>query len=300
MSKPQNKAKRKSEHPPHFNPTREKLHEIIFEADTPVGKAFDIVLLALIVLSILMVMLESVDTFQASHRRILIIIEWVLTIIFSVEYILRLWSVYHPLKYARSFFGVIDLLAILPTYIAFFFGGAQAFLINRALRLMRIFRILKLGHFLSEGQYIASALRASFTKITVFLFFISILVTILGAVMYLIEGGTNIGFSNIPSSIYWAIVTLTTVGYGDITPVTVVGKMLSAVVMVLGYAIIAVPTGIVTGELIKQARDMRNNTQACRYCGQEGHDDDAKHCKYCGNLLNLPEIDHDDEESSIL
>ncbi len=299
MSKPLNKPKRKPDHPPHFNPTRDKLHEIIFEADTPVGKAFDIVLLALIVLSILMVMLESIDTFQASHRRILVIIEWVLTVVFSIEYILRLWSVYSPWKYARSFFGVIDLLAILPTYIAFFFGGAQAFLVIRALRLMRIFRILKLGHFLSESQYIASALRASLTKITVFLFFISILVTILGAVMYLIEGGTNIGFSNIPSSIYWAIVTLTTVGYGDITPATTVGKMLSAIVMVLGYAIIAVPTGIVTGELIKQARDNRNNTRACRYCGEEGHDDDAHYCKYCGNMLNPPVIDNDDEESSI-
>jgi voltage-gated potassium channel len=300
MSQPQNKPKRKPEHPPHIDPRREKLHEVIFEADTPIGKLFDIALLVLIVLSILLVMLESIDSFQASHRRILVIFEWILTVIFSIEYILRLWAVYSPWKYARSFFGIIDLLAILPTYIAFFFGGAQAFLVIRALRLMRIFRILKLGHFLSEGQYIASALRASITKITVFLFFISILVTILGAVMYLIEGGTNIGFANIPSSIYWAIVTLTTVGYGDITPVTVVGKMLSAVVMVLGYAIIAVPTGIVTGELIKQARETRNNTQACRYCGREGHDDDAKYCKYCGKLLNLPQIDHDDDESSIL
>lgn len=299
MSKPQNKPKRKPDHPPHYDPRREKLHEIIFEADTPIGKLFDIVLLALIVLSILLVMLESIDTFQASHRKILVIFEWILTVIFSIEYMLRLWAVYSPWKYARSFFGIIDLLAILPTYIAFFFGGAQAFLVIRALRLMRIFRILKLGHFLSEGQYIASAMRASLTKITVFLFFISILVTILGAIMYLIEGGTNSGFSNIPSSIYWAIVTLTTVGYGDITPITVVGKMLSAVVMVLGYAIIAVPTGIVTGELIKQARATRNNTQACRYCGQEGHDDDAQHCKYCGNLLNAPGIDPDNEESSM-
>jgi voltage-gated potassium channel len=299
MSKPKSKPKRKPEHPPHFHPTREKLHEIIFEADTPVGKAFDIILLVLIVLSILMVMLESIDSFQASHRRILVIIEWVLTIVFSVEYLLRLWAVYHPWKYARSFFGVIDLLAILPTYVALFFGGAQAFLVIRALRLMRIFRILKLGHFLTEGQYIASALRASLTKITVFLFFISILVTILGAVMYLIEGGTNTGFSNIPSSIYWAIVTLTTVGYGDITPITIVGKMLSAVVMVLGYAIIAVPTGIVTGELIKQARITRTNTQACHYCGQEDHADDAKYCKHCGNILDPPVIDNDNEESSI-
>lgn len=280
------KPKRKPEHPPHYNPTREKLHEIIFEADTPVGKAFDIALLVLIVFSILLVMLESIDSFTAKYGDWLLMLEWILTIVFTAEYILRLYSVYHPWKYARSFFGIIDLLAILPTYIAFFFGGAQAFLVIRALRLMRIFRVLKLGHFLSEGQYIASALRASLTKITVFLFFISILVTILGAIMYLIEGGTNDGFSNIPKSIYWAIVTLTTVGYGDITPVTAVGQFLSGIVMILGYAIIAVPTGIVTGELIRKARE-NNNSQACRYCGHEGHDDDAVYCKYCGNVLNL-------------
>ena len=283
-----NKPKRKPQHPPHSKPYRERLHEIIFEADTPIGKVFDIALLVLIVLSILLVMLESIDSFNARYRRILVISEWILTGVFTVEYILRLYSVYHPWKYARSFFGVVDLLAILPTYIAYFFGGAQAFLIIRALRLMRIFRILKLGHFLNEGRYIASALRASLNKITVFLFFVTILVTILGAIMYLIEGGSNEGFSNIPQSIYWAIVTLTTVGYGDITPITAIGKMLSAVVMVLGYAIIAVPTGIVTGELIKQAREKSNNTQACRYCGQEGHDDDAVHCKYCGHILNDP------------
>lgn len=294
MSKP----KRKPQHPPHINPTREKLHEIIFEADTWVGRVFDISLLVLIMISILLVMLESIDSFQARHREVLVVLEWIVTGVFTIEYILRLYAVYHPWKYARSFFGIIDLLAILPTYIAVFFGGAQAFLIIRALRLMRIFRILKLGHFLSEGQYIASAMRASLTKITVFLFFITILVTLLGATMYLIEGGTNDGFSNIPSSIYWAIVTLTTVGYGDITPVTAVGQMLSAIVMVLGYAIIAVPTGIVTGELIKKAQENRNNTQACRYCGKEGHDDDAEYCKYCGNLMNLPELPPDPEEQA--
>lgn len=281
------KPKRKPEHPPHYNPTREKLHEIIFEADTPSGRAFDIVLLVLIVFSILLVMLESIESFTAKYGDWLVLLEWILTVVFTAEYVLRLYSVYHPWKYARSFFGVIDLLAILPTYIAFFFGGAQAFLVIRALRLMRIFRVLKLGHFLSEGQYIAAALRASLTKITVFLFFISILVTILGAIMYLIEGGTNSGFSNIPKSIYWAIVTLTTVGYGDITPVTAVGQFLSGIVMILGYAIIAVPTGIVTGELIRKARE-NNNSQACRYCGHEGHDNDAVYCKYCGNVLNLP------------
>ena len=281
-----NEPKRKSKHLPHSKPARERLHEIIFEADTPVGKAFDIALLILIVFSILLVMLESIDSFNERFGRELIILEWILTGVFTVEYVLRLYSVYHPWKYARSFFGIVDLLAILPTYIAYFFGGAQAFLVIRALRLMRIFRILKLGHFLNEGRYIASALRASLNKITVFLFFVSILVTILGAIMYLIEGGTNDGFSSIPQSIYWAIVTLTTVGYGDVTPITAGGKMLSAVVMVLGYAIIAVPTGIVTGELIKQARENRNNTQACRYCGQEGHDDDAAYCKYCGEELH--------------
>ena len=291
------KPKRKPEHPPHISPLREQLHEIIFEADTPTGRAFDIALLVLIVVSILLVMAESIESFASTHGRLLLILEWILTGVFTVEYLLRLYSVYHPWKYARSFFGIVDLLAILPTYIAFFFGGAQAFLVIRALRLMRIFRILKLGHFLSEGQYIAAALRASLTKITVFLFFISILVTILGAIMYLIEGGTNAGFSNIPKSIYWAIVTLTTVGYGDITPITAVGQFLSALVMVLGYAIIAVPTGIVTGELIRKARENRNNTQACRYCGKEGHDDDAVHCKYCGHLLNLPPEPEPDEDS---
>lgn len=281
MSKP----KRKPEHPTHISLFREKLHEIIFEADTPMGRYFDILLLGLIVLSILMVMLESISSFAARHGDILLVIEWGLTLIFTIEYILRLYAVYHPWKYAKSFFGLIDLLAILPTYIALFFGGTQAFLVIRALRLMRIFRILKLSHFLSEGQYIAAAMRASLTKITIFLFFVSILVTILGATMYLIEGGTNEGFANIPSAIYWAIVTLTTVGYGDITPETIPGQMLSAVVMVLGYAIIAVPTGIVTGEFIKKSREKRNNTQACRYCGREGHDNDASHCKYCGHVL---------------
>lgn len=282
------KPKRKPNHPPHFDARREKVHEIIFEADTPIGKVFDVSLLILIVLSILLVMLESIESFQAEHGKWLIVAEWILTVVFTIEYVLRLYAVYHPWKYARSFFGIIDLLAILPTYIAFFFGGPQAFLVIRALRLMRIFRILKLGHFLSEGQYIITALRASFTKITIFLFFVTILVTILGSVMYLIEGGSNDGFSNIPKSIYWAIVTLTTVGYGDITPTTSIGQSLAAIVMVLGYAIIAVPTGIVTGELIKKSRENRTNTQACRYCGQEGHDNDAVFCKYCGHPMNAP------------
>jgi voltage-gated potassium channel len=277
--------KGRSPYAPHLSRRREWLHEVIFEADTPAGKFFDVLLMILIVISILMVMLESIDSVQSKYGDALNIMEWILTILFTIEYLLRLYSVYHPWKYARSFFGVIDLLAILPSYISYIFGGSQALLIIRALRLMRIFRIFKLGHLLSESRYIVDALRASLSKITVFLFFITILVTILGAIMYLIEGGTNAGFSSIPKSIYWAIVTLTTVGYGDITPSTSIGQFLSAIVMILGYAIIAVPTGIVTGELIKGS-GKQNNTQACRYCGQEGHDDDAVYCKYCGNPMN--------------
>lgn len=263
---------------------RARLHEVIFEADTPLGKVFDIALLVLIVFSILLVMLESIDDLQTQYGPLFNILEWILTIVFTLEYVLRLYAVFRPMKYALSFFGIIDLLAILPSYLTLFLAGSQAFLVIRALRLMRIFRILKLGHFLSEGQVIVRALRASMNKITVFLFFVLILVTILGAVMYLIEGGSNDGFANIPLSIYWAIVTLTTVGYGDITPATAIGQFLSAIIMILGYAIIAVPTGIVTGELIKGNR--ASNTQACRFCGAEGHDDDALYCKYCGELIN--------------
>lgn len=282
-------SQRRSRHEPHFKPFREKIHEIIFEADTPWGKVFDIILLILISLSVIVVMLESVAPFQAQHQAFFITLEWIFTVIFTIEYLLRLYSVYRPWKYATSFFGIIDLLAILPTYLSFFVVGSQAFLVIRALRLMRIFRILKLGHFLNEGRVIVAAMRASLTKITVFLFFIVILVTILGSIMYFIEGGSNEGFNSIPRAIYWAIVTLTTVGYGDITPATAVGQFLSAIVMILGYAIIAVPTGIVTGEIIQTVRNRKAlNTQVCRFCAREGHEDDAVFCKYCGNKLNIP------------
>lgn len=263
---------------------KERLHEIIFEADTPMGKAFDVVLLILITISVLVVMLESVDGLQAKYSRLFFVLEWGFTIVFTIEYLLRLYAIYRPWKYATSFFGIVDLLAIVPTYLSIFIAGSQYFLIIRALRLMRVFRIFKLGHFLTGGRTILRAMQASIPKITVFLVFVILLVTVIGAVMYLVEGGQNEGFANIPQSIYWAIVTLTTVGYGDITPRTAVGQLLSAAVMILGYAIIAVPTGIVTGEFINTSR--ATNTQACRYCGREGHDDDALHCKYCGEKLN--------------
>jgi voltage-gated potassium channel len=269
------------------NQLREKLHEIIFEADTPAGKIFDIGLLITIAASVLVVMLESIAPLQKKYSEIFLILEWTFTILFTIEYALRLYSVYRPMKYATSFFGVVDLLAILPTYLSLIVQGTHYLIVIRALRLLRVFRILKLGHFLKEGDVIMKALLASRAKITVFLTFVMLMVVIIGSIMYLIEGDSNDSFSSIPRGIYWAIVTLTTVGYGDITPTTAIGQFFSAVVMILGYAIIAVPTGIVSAEFISEMReDLGNNTQACRYCGREGHADDAVYCKYCGEILN--------------
>lgn len=267
-----------------LSPFREKIHEIIFEADTPVGKAFDIGLILLILFSVLVVMLESVGDLVDRYATIFTIIEYITTAIFTIEYFLRLYVVRSPMKYATSFFGIIDLLAILPAYLAYFFVGTHFFVVIRALRLMRIFRIFKLGHFMNEGYVIVDAMKASRTKISIFLFFIVILVTIVGSIMYVIEGETNESFTSIPRSIYWAIVTMTTVGYGDIAPQTAIGQFFSAVVMILGYAVIAVPTGIVSSELIKEAT-ASTNTQACLNCGEDGHDDNANYCKFCGEDL---------------
>lgn len=271
-------------------PLREKLHEVIFEADTPAGKAFDVVLLLLIAISVLVVMLESVSVLHDRYSRLFLILEWSFTILFTLEYLLRLYCVYRPLKYAGSFFGLVDLLAILPTYIGLLISGTHYLLVIRALRLLRIFRIFKMGHFLSAGDVIIRALKASRAKITVFLSAVLLIVVIIGSVMYLVEGGKNESFSNIPLGIYWAIVTLTTVGYGDITPVTGIGQFLSALVMILGYAIIAVPTGIVSAEFISEksspAPAPTTTTQSCRYCGREGHAPDAIYCKFCGEKLN--------------
>jgi len=268
------------------NKLRERIHEIIFEADTPEGKLFDTVLLILIAVSVLVVMLESVGPLQEEYAELFSVLEWGFTIFFTIEYLLRLYCVYWPLKYATSFFGIVDLLAVLPSYMALVLPTAQYFLIIRAFRLIRIFRIFKMAHFINEGDIILQALRSSRAKITVFLTFVSLLVIIIGALMYLIEGGSNDGFSSIPRSVYWAIVTLTTVGYGDITPLTSVGQFISAIVMIMGYAIIAVPTGIVSAEFVSEYRKSQVTTQACRYCGSEGHDKDAAFCKYCGESLN--------------
>lgn len=267
---------------------RDRVHEIVFEADTRTGKWFDISLLVLIVLSVVTVMLESSEDWYREYGPTFIILEWIFTIIFTVEYLLRLWVTIKPWKYALSFYGIIDLVAILPSYLSFFLAGTQYFIIIRIFRLLRVFRIFKLGKFLSEGDQLRRALIASRNKIMVFLFTVTLLVVLIGSVMYLVEGGSNTGFSSIPRSVYWAIVTLTTVGYGDITPQTSVGQFLSAVVMILGYAIIAVPTGIVTNEMIGMApgKSKFTNTQVCRFCTREGHADDAVYCKFCGGRLN--------------
>jgi voltage-gated potassium channel len=269
------------------NPTdltvRDKVHEVIFGADTPAGKAFDIALLVLIVVSIVAVMVESLPTLDEKWRGVLTLVEAGITLIFSVEYLLRLYCVKRPLRYAFSFYGVIDLMAIAPFFVGLFFGGAQSLTVVRVLRLLRVFRILKLTHFVGEAKMLRSALRASSRKIIVFLGVVLTLVVIIGAVMYLVEGGEN-GFVSIPHAIYWAIVTLTTVGYGDIAPQTPLGQLLASMVMIVGYGIIAVPTGIVTVELSRASAPARS-TQSCPSCSVEGHDADALHCKFCGARL---------------
>ena len=262
---------------------RSRIHEVIFEADTPAGKAFDIALLVLIALSVLAVMLESMADVRARYGTALRAFEWTVTGLFTIEYALRLLSVGRPLRYARSFFGVVDLLAILPTYLVVFFSGAQSLLVIRALRLLRVFRVLKLVHFVGEAQMLRAALNASVRKIIVFLGVVLTTVIIVGSLMYLIEGRAG-GFTSIPTSIYWTIVTMTTVGYGDIAPQTPLGKILASVLMIMGYGIIAVPTGIVTVEMASASRK-RISTQACHECAGEGHDTDAVFCKHCGARL---------------
>jgi voltage-gated potassium channel len=268
-----------------LSPLRSRLHEIIFEADTPAGKAFDVALLLAIALSVAAVMLESVAPIRERYGRQLYLVEWFFTILFTIEYLLRLFCVRYPLRYARSFFGIIDLLAVLPTYLSALLPGAQSLLVIRVIRLLRIFRIFKLTRYLGEAKTLTVALRASRHKIIVFLGAVLTIVTIMGALMYLIEGPAA-GFTSIPRGVYWAVVTMTTVGYGDIAPRTVIGQTLAAFVMILGYAIIAVPTGIVSAELVQAARDsLGRSTQACPGCGAEGHDSDAVYCKRCGHEL---------------
>ena len=263
---------------------RKKLHDTIYESNTPAGKAFDIALLFLIVISIIVVMLDSIDVYHIKYGRIFYILEWTFTILFTLEYILRLVSINRPWKYVFSFLGIIDLLSIIPTYLSIFFVGAQSLLVLRALRLLRIFRIFKLTHFLTEMAFLKTAMQGSLKKIFIFMLVVLSLVIILGSIMYLVEEGEN-GFHNIPESIYWAIVTITTVGYGDISPVTPLGKFIASCIMFIGYGIIAVPTGIVTTEMALSVRARKQGHEVCRSCGREGHDLDAIYCKFCGEML---------------
>ncbi|MDQ3322571.1 MAG: ion transporter [Acidobacteriota bacterium] len=263
-------------------PVLKRLHEIIFESDTRAGRIFDLVLLWLIVASVVVVTLESVRHYREDYGEAFYYIEWIFTILFTVEYVLRLVSVRRPLNYAFSFFGIIDLLSIIPGFLSLLLPGTHYLLVVRILRLLRIFRILKLAEYVSEARVITSALAASKRKISVFLLAVLAIVVVVGSLMYVIEGEEN-GFLDIPTGIYWAIVTLTTVGYGDLSPKTALGKTLASIVMILGYAIIAVPTGIVTAELTRSGR--KNPTRACPECGASDHDDDAGFCKICGGGL---------------
>jgi len=263
---------------------RARLHTIIFEADTPAGKAFDVALLWAIVFSIAAVMLESVSSVRVRYATALQVAEWIFTVLFALEYVLRLIAVRRPLDYARSFFGLVDLLAILPSFLSVIFPGAQTLLVVRVLRLLRVFRVLKLGHLLGQAEVLLTALRASRGKIIVFLGFVLTVDVVMGAIMYLVEGEQH-GFDSIPRSMYWAIVTMTTVGFGDITPKTVPGQFIASVLMIMGYGILAVPTGIVSVELAAAAKQLPD-TQACPGCGKQGHDLDARFCKACGTALD--------------
>lgn len=262
---------------------RARLHEVVFEADTPIGRRFDVILLWSIILSVIAVMLESIPKVAEDYGMLLAFFEWGFTILFTIEYIARILAVKRPLKYMISFFGIIDLLSIIPSYLGLIITGSGSLMVIRILRFLRIFRILKLMSFLREAVVLREAIKASRKKITVFLIGLGITVVILGTIMYMIEDAES-GFTSIPRSIYWAIVTITTVGYGDIAPQTALGQMLASGIMIMGYAIIAVPTGIVGAE-IALSKTPSMNTQSCPSCSKYGHEDDAEFCKHCGHNL---------------
>lgn len=277
-----------------FNKSR--IYEIVFEADTREGKAFDVAIISLILLSVLLVMLDSISAVRERFGLIIHSIEWFITGVFLLEYIIRIGVLDKPAKYIFSFYGIIDLMAILPNFLGLIITGGQSLMVIRAVRLLRVFRIFKLSRYTLAGRTLAKALYRSREKIFMFISVILTLVVIFGTIMYLVEGEEN-GFTSIPVSIYWAVVTLTTVGYGDISPVTGFGQFLASIVMILGYAIIAVPTGIVTSEMIRMPA--ANNTQVCSVCMFERHDDDALFCKRCGSKLHLPANDNDTEKKDI-
>ena len=265
---------------------RATLHEIIYGTHTPAGKLFDIILLIVILYSIIIVMLESVPRFDNQYHRFFNISEWVVTILFSIEYVLRLVCIKKPRKYVFSFFGIVDLLSTIPKYLTFFFIQSQYLTAFRALRLLRVFRILKLVRFVGESNNLVRSLKSIKTKIFVFVFFVLVVSVLLGTIMYLVEGPTH-GFNSIPHSIYWTIVTLTTVGYGDISPQTPLGQFIATLIMIIGYGVIAVPTGIVSAEYATTIKDQKDNVEgrSCPNCGAEIHRSDADYCRKCGFKL---------------
>lgn len=265
-------------------PLRARIHDIIFQHDSPAERAFDGALTLVILLSVTVVVLDSVAPISARYGGVLQAAEWAFTILFTIEYALRLWASPRPGRYARSFYGVVDLLAILPTYLSLVFPTGRFLAALRILRVIRVFRILKLAAYVQEASVLTQALRASRQKIIVFITTVLSAVVVVGSLMYLIESPANPKFSSIPASVYWAIVTLTTVGFGDVYPITPLGKALASMLMILGYGIIAVPTGIVTLEL-QRASGAPRNVRECQGCGSRGHDADASYCKYCGTQL---------------
>jgi voltage-gated potassium channel len=264
--------------------SKDTVRIVIFEADTPAGKAFDVALIVTILLSVGAIMLDSVDSIHQRYGTYLYAAEWIFTIAFTIEYGLRLWCIQNTWLYARSFYGVIDLLCIVPTYLSIWLAGSQYLLVIRVLRVLRVFRVLRMVRYVGEAELITQALVASRRKITVFVASVLALVVVFGSLMYLVEGGSNPNFASIPDSIYWAVTTMTTVGYGDITPTTPLGRVLATVIMIMGYGIIAVPTGIVTLEL-NEANRRRANTKTCPDCSVEGHAREATYCWRCGGHL---------------
>jgi len=267
-----------------LSPLQLKLNEIIFGVDTFAGRLFDIVLLVAIMISVMTVMLESVQDLQVRYGQIFLLIEWVLTILFTIEYLVRLGCVSKPSKYAFSFYGIVDLLSILPTFVALFLSGSKSLLVIRALRLLRVFRVLKVAHCMKEANHLWIAFRATQSKIMVFLFVVMTIILLMGSAMYLIEGPAH-GFTSIPKSVYWAIVTMTTVGYGDIAPQTILGQSLAAVAMILGYGIIIVPTGVFSVEIVAASRAEKHLDMPCTNCDLHQHETDAIFCKHCGEKL---------------
>jgi len=276
---------------PQENAIKLKIREIIFGTSTPAGKAFDVVLIVAIIASVIAIMLDSVEGVSQRYHHLLLQIEWFFTIVFTIEYFLRIFSSPHPTRYMRSFFGIIDLLAILPTYLSLFAPSLNYLMVIRMLRVLRIFRILKLMRYLNEVSVLLRAIRSSSRKIFVFFVMVFTVTCIFGTIMYLIEGPQH-GFTSIPKSIYWAIVTITTVGYGDIAPQTILGQGLAAMVMMTGYAIIAVPTGIISAEIYRDMKAQRDFRE-CLSCRRSGHEQDADFCRFCGFELEQTRLEED-------